>query len=699
VSFAFLSAAALAMAVLALGPILAHLARQTPVERQPFGAMMLLLRLTRRLRRRRRLRDLLLLLLRVALVLAVVLLAGRPELRLPDEEPEVGGSGRVVVVLDNSMSMSQRAGSASGSGSLLARARERAAELVRSLPEGSFAGAVVTAGPAGGAERLLPLMTRERAQVARALERTDASWQGTDLKGALRQARLLLVGAPGEVVVFSDEAGLNPVRATEAELARLLEQGAEVLPRPILATEPRNATISEVVYGDGVEGGSLLVSVVGYGDVGEVAVTITLPDDSQMTAFAQPAPCPGPPEVGQEAPVCEPLLLRFTVPPEVPGGVGKAKLQDGALSSDDATWFHLPRVGASRVLVVDGDPGPTPIRSEVYFLERALAPWGRLGTGVTPEVTAPAGIAQLDPQRHRVVFLANVADPRPMADRLSAFVRQGGGLVIAAGDNITPERYNAALSQLLPSSLRRVRNLVALDAQGGVPLKPPGQGATSELFRPFSRQGRAAFSQVYQRRLLTLEPYLDDEEVRTLLSLDNGLPFLVERRVGRGRVLLLAGSVDLAWGNMPLQAVFLPFVQRLVGWLGGESGGATARFDGLVGELVEVPIPSAEIVPRVEGPTGEPVAAETVAGQLRFRPRVPGAYTLSLPGAPPLAWVAVNTPPAESDVRRHAALASVERALDPSRLMRRVGLGAPLLGLALALLLLQALLAVPWRKR
>ena len=53
-----------------------------------------------------------------------------------------------------------------------------------------------------------------------------------------------------------------------------------------------------------------------------------------------------------------------------------ARVEDAHLELDDTRYFHLPRVGASRVMVVDGDPGATAMASEVYFLERALAPWG-----------------------------------------------------------------------------------------------------------------------------------------------------------------------------------------------------------------------------------------------------------------------------------------------------------------------------------
>ncbi|MDP6934920.1 MAG: BatA domain-containing protein, partial [Myxococcota bacterium] len=104
-SLGLLGPAALGLLVLVAGPILAHLARQEPVQRIPFGAMLLLARLVKKLRRRRLLRDRLLLLLRVLAVLAIVLAAARPELRWPGGVPEYGRAGAVVVVLDNSLSM------------------------------------------------------------------------------------------------------------------------------------------------------------------------------------------------------------------------------------------------------------------------------------------------------------------------------------------------------------------------------------------------------------------------------------------------------------------------------------------------------------------------------------------------------------------------------------------------------------------
>lgn len=50
-------------------------------------------------------------------------------------------------------------------------------------------------------------------------------------------------------------------------------------------------------------------------------------------------------------------------------------------------------------------------------------PWGTAGVAV--DVVSPSGIGELDPNRHRVVFLANVGDPALVGPPLVDFVRKG----------------------------------------------------------------------------------------------------------------------------------------------------------------------------------------------------------------------------------------------------------------------------------
>ena len=105
--------------------------------------------------------------------------------------------------------------------------------------------------------------------------------------------------------------------------------------RPPRHDAPATLPVLAARYGAGLEGGSVSLRVANYGaeDV-EAAVTVGLPDGSEITAFVElPA--------GGEA------EERVTVPPTVPGGVAWARVIDPALEADNTRFFHLPRVGAS----------------------------------------------------------------------------------------------------------------------------------------------------------------------------------------------------------------------------------------------------------------------------------------------------------------------------------------------------------------
>lgn len=671
-SLGFALPSALLLAALVGLPIIAHLTKQIPKDRQAFGAMMLVRRVVKRLRRRRSLKDRLLFALRALALLALAFAASGLRFTYVGDIPDIGGSGRVVVIIDHSMSM----GLNDAGSTLLERAKARAITKVGGLPESTLVGLVAYAGTS---RPLTAELTTDHDRVVRMLGEVDVSLQGSDLRGALLDARRMLDGEPGEILLFSDEAGPVMIPAAEAELARIVETGSAVLPQAVHADPPRNIAVTSAHYGDGLEGGQVTLRVRNFGPVSiEASCEVVLPDGAQMPVFVD-LPPDGEAEV------------RVTVPREAAGGVGRAYCEDPDLPADDRRYFHMPRVGASRVLVVDGDPGDTPTRSEVYFLERALAPWGGSKSGVRPDVISPKGLVDLDPAVHRVVFLANVADPRPVGPRLTDFVRRGGNLVVTAGDNITADRYNAALSAVLPAAFRRPMSIADL-GEDPVPLVLPD--LELPLFTPFSRSGRGGFARIGARRVLTLEPYAETADVTTLLRFEGGHPALVERRLGKGRVLVWTSSVDLGWGNLPLQSAFMPLMQRIVAYLGGEAASSATRLDATIGHPVSVSLPELTSEPEVVGPDGQPVRSHREGSSLSFTPERAGAYRVTVSDGPPLAWVAVNIDPLESDVRRTDSVAAVEAELEPELFARHVQLGGPLMGAAMSFLMFSALLAM-----
>lgn len=676
-----LAPAALGLLVLALGPVLAHLTRQAIREERMFGATLLLERLKTRLERRRRLADRPLLLLRLLALLFALLAMTRPQLSWPETRSDLGGTGRVLIILDTSLSMDQRGVAyGAGTGSAFDAAKAAVAETLQHLPSGTRLAAIRTAPPeviSGWSEGTAADADTLSAELA-SVQRSDAAG---DLHGALVLARGLMGGEPAEVVVYSDEAGPGQIAACDGDFERILAVGGSVVPRISAPATPANIAVASASYGDGVEGGTITVGLQNFGAAGrEVTTTLTLPGGEALTSFAQV-------EQAEDGPGV--VEVRFTVPRQAQGGIAKVTVDDPDLPADNVRFFHLPRIGASRVLVIDGDPGSTPTRSETYFLERALAPVG-LGRPAV-DIVAPAGIGVLDPAVHRVVWMANVADPAPLVPRLTDFVRKGGGLVIGLGDGVTAERYNSAMEGLLPLPLRKVRDLD--DNSGAAQGVALTMGTPSELLAPFERTPEA-FARVRSRRVMTVEPPpAGDTGVGLLLRWREGIPALVERKVGAGDVLLWTGTLDLGWGNFPVEAVFPAFVERVTSVLGGETSTSGSAMDAVVGEPVRVGVAADAPELELTGPNEKLRAAERGVGELRFVPDAAGAWRVQGANAALVASVAVNTPGVESDVRREGSIAARQAALAPDRLMVHFDLLPVLAGCAGILMLIATLVA------
>jgi hypothetical protein len=88
------------------------------------------------------------------------------------------------------------------------------------------------------------------------------------------------------------------------------------------------------------------------------------------------------------------------------------------------------------------------------------------------------------------------------------------------------------------------------------------------VFELFRQPRSGDFSQA---RFLRYAGVRAAEGDRELARFDDGATALVERRLGRGRVLVLASTLDGSWNDLPLQPVFLPFLHQLARYAAGWS--------------------------------------------------------------------------------------------------------------------------------
>jgi hypothetical protein len=211
---------------------------------------------------------------------------------------------------------------------------------------------------------------------------------------------------------------------------------------------------------------------------------------------------------------------------------------------------------------------------------------------------------------------------------------------------------------------------------------------------------------------MLLEPVRDQAARSVVLRYESGAPALVEREVGKGRVMLLSTTVDREWTDLPIRAGFLPLlreaVRRLVGSPDDESSDTL-----LVGEprmltfsgdaqTLEVTRPdgSVWIGKREQAGSSGSIAYDGTdqVGLYRVRAAGPdGAYV-----AQAAQDFAVNLDPRESDPTRLApdrrpdrVAVSTPGAAAPKH---RIELWHALSGILILILLAESVLSVRWRR-
>ena len=215
-------------------------------------------------------------------------------------------------------------------------------------------------------------------------------------------------------------------------------------------------------------------------------------------------------------------------------------------------------------------------------------------------------------------------------------MHDGGGLVTVAGRRIA---NLAAVAGILPGSPHGMVDRTG--DRGGV------LGAISPehpIFAPLSGGAGAPLGGARFFRYPKLTPSADAQVVARF---DDGLPALLERQEGAGRVLMTAMPLDETSGDFPLQPTYLPFLRGLLPHAAGSAATPLWRTAG-DGWLV----PAGAHNPVVRTPSGKLLRPDAGRATNAITLDEAGFYTIyeGQPSGDPLAVVAVNSPALESDL-------------------------------------------------
>jgi hypothetical protein len=219
------------------------------------------------------------------------------------------------------------------------------------------------------------------------------------------------------------------------------------------------------------------------------------------------------------------------------------KIADDALNADNTFNFVVSPAQPVRLVILDRGNAAANL-----YLPRALA----IGDQPRFETVTrqPEALSDEDLKKSAVVLINDVPVSLPLARRLLRFVDQGGGLFIAAGPRVTWPAEVDALPAVLGNVVDRSRGDVA--RIGAIEYAHP-------IFEPFRAPRSGDFSSV---RLYGYRNVTAAKDAQVLARFDSGAPAVVERKVGNGRALLFASTLDTSWSDLPIRPIFLPFVHR-----------------------------------------------------------------------------------------------------------------------------------------
>ncbi len=590
-----------ALAALALaGPILFHLIRRQPRGEVSFSSLMFLSASPPRLTRRSRLDNLWLLLLRVLALLLIATAFMRPFLRQDQFLNRALAGRQIVILIDTSGSM-QRA-------DIWAAAQRTASEVLGELSPTddvalySIDRELTAILPLDDLSDTAPGVSRQAAKDA--LAQLEPTWQPTELAEGLKSLADLIASQsisaelpPGtchEVVLITDlQSGVRleglqgfawpeninldvrqllPAKVGNARLSLL--QADEDEPSPATADDKASSSLS----------------------VAATTVRVRVENDSD----AQPTPLQlswanamGPlPDRGTTLQV-PPGQVRVVPLGDRPPAADRILLQGDAWEGDNTLYLVQP-IRMTRQIVFCGTSQTLPEEDLSYFLKQSPLS-SELVRREVVAIAADELPARLESPETCAVVLEPTVAVLGQASAIGRYADAGGIVLICLSRSIAKNRDDVAEFDEVSVFLRELLQEPKLNVSEG---KTEDFSLLAKIdfahpvFAPLSDPRFNDFSKLrfWSHRQVALPA---ESQVRTVASLDNQAPLLLEAVRGTGKVWLLTAGWQPTASSLGLSTKFIPI---LMGIVDPQASRQPEQLSYAVGDNIEVSDPQHVVV-------------------------------------------------------------------------------------------------------
>jgi len=572
----FLSIGFLVCGLAAAIPVFIHMIHRQNLRELPFATLRFIRISEQKTRNKRRIQDLFLMLLRMAVLALIAIGLANPTIRNLSNLWG-GAQTSAVIIVDNSASMGMIDGTAPRIDTALAQAEK----ILDQLSSSDNIAVIVPCGltfPENGQ------LFSSQEKVRKVLRDTKVSFEKANLGVAVQQARSLLVKAntPSKLIfVISDQqavswqslavAAENVTEKAAADVSTNVSaaERKEMLQIPIILVNCNQAPKPNVGLARLDTKNVLPIAQV------PLPMTVYLKNESKLEQTRRidvyvdgikqysSADIKLDPE-SQEG---HPFTIVFDR-----GGLHKGEVRLAGTDGnplDDKLYFAMEVDQGIPVAIIKPMRHEIPFLEETYYIEKAL----QTGAGgVSPIRLTMINKEDLltEPlQNYAAVIAVNLPAPeQDAAERLVQYVERGGHLIWTCGDNIYADDYNRLNEEFsgkllpLPILSQQVPDVDSGKDAWNIEMMDGNYPAFRNLVNP-----RDLYTRVFVYRRIPVD--LTKGNASALASLDDGIPLIVQRRVGNGSVTFLGTGVHVSWTNLPIRPIFVPMINQLVFQLAG----------------------------------------------------------------------------------------------------------------------------------
>ncbi len=630
-------------------PLILHLLNRERARRLVFGTIRFIQMSHQTNVRRHKLKRLLLLLMRILILALLGFAFARPFFaEAPVIAQKTGGKRNAIVILDTSYSMQYE--------KIFQNAKREGIKILDGLDATDAACLILSSDNA----RVVAPLGSEFSHIRAALNDAEATYEPTDYLDALQTADEILESIPiGEkqiyVIADMQKRGWENFIETDKLNPDVQIQFIDVHPE-----QPHNFAITDLNVPPVVlkeqEASYLVARVRNFSDEAVENLPVRLFIDGNMIHTIQ---------LDIEPDDLADTVFRVDFQDEATH-TGWVELPEDALGVDNKRYFTLQSLRSIKVHAVSDKPRTRNRYQtmETFFMKMAFT----AGSDAVPidftESNSVPGAATLN--RTDVLVLADVAQlSSDEAGRVAAYVASGGGLIVTVGDNIDTDVYEQRLGGeigLMPCNFVRPAG-DAFDRQqfrvlATVKYEHP-------IFAPFKEPNHGDFGKARFYRIFQAVPTAN---ATVIAAYDDGSPALFEKPYGNlGRVLCFTSTIDREWNDLPIRAVYLPFLHESIKYLALKD--VETMPDYRVGDYIELKVSetenenitaSREIAifnpNNVETRLGRnkdvtPTAEDTPQSSVLYTDTaIPGIYSVHRSGTEVTDYFVVNVDTTESDL-------------------------------------------------